>query len=690
MFRLRSFYIPTVFAALLLCGFSPVMAERDRQESGGNLQNMFNTLWSTIAPRPTERQDQHQTAQAKAELSGIPADHPLPARRPENAAAVAVNVHIHDFSFPESLEQSPQQKPLPKDPDIRLTEEDKRIYRKVFAAQNRGDWDAADEKLTKLSDLRLLGYIAYHRYMHPDYNTDRHELAGWLDVYGHYAVADDVFRLAQRKFGSGFTRPPSKRTLAHQIIIDDTYVIHPYRASKRRSAAETRQVRELQRQISADLSRDRPTAALKKLQEAPARRHMDDVEYDIAKSDIAAAYFYLHLFDNAADLASTAARRSGDAVPMAGWIAGLTAWHRRDYAAAAEYFVITAESQRSSVAMRAASSYWAARAHLRNGRPRIADHWMKNAAASPRSFYGLIARQNLGMRGAPFDWSLPDANVDTHIAPVLQKDSGRRAVALLDAGQPALAVEELQTVQFRGSGDDLRQALFILAGHYEMPGLSMQLASTVRRPDGRLYDHALYPVSPWEPKGGFEISPALVNAFIRQESRFDPHVESRSGALGLMQLMPATASYIAGKPPRFFRNPDGQELLLEPEYNLELGQSYILRLMQYGQVGDNLLKLVAAYNAGPGRLARWHRKMAELPGFEDDPLMFLAMIPAVETRIFTEQVMANYWIYNLRLHGRMPESLRKISAGDWPSYAEDRQIEMAGNRTRSRGGLFRR
>lgn len=671
-----------VLAACLLLLSVPAQAENAEAKAG--VKGLFKNFWSAIAPRPTpEATEKAATAAA------------LPARKPQGAETAKADdaqetVHRHEITFADIFSSAPPaQKPLPKDPTIRLSDTDRDLYRKIFTLQTRGDWDKADEQIAALSDLRLLGYLTYHRYMHPHYITTREELAGWLNAYGHYAVADDIYRLATRKFGhSGFKKPHSKKTLAHQVIVDSAYATRPYKSTKKRGAAQERDVRDLKRQIAALLSRDAPSAALQKLQDSAAAKLMDHAEYDILKADIAAAYFYLHLFDKAAPLAAAAADRSGLHAPMAGWIAGLTAWLHQDYEAATGYFARTAESQRSSRAMKAASSYWAARAAIRAGNPRTAGLWLKLASRYPRSFYGLIAGQSLGVKNHQFDWSLPLQDEAAHVPPVLENATGRRAIALLDAGQTALATEELQTVQLQNSSSKLKEALFVLANLYDMPGLSMQLASSVKRANGQLYDNALYPLSPWQPEDGLQISPALLNAFIRQESRFHPHVESRSGALGLMQLMPKTASYIAGKPAGFFKD-EGQDLLLEPSYNLTLGQDYVKRLTEYAQVGDSLLKLVASYNAGPGRLARWHSKMAELPGFEDDPLMFLAMLPAVETRIFTEQVMANYWIYNLRLNGKTPESLRSIAAGKWPSYAEDRRIELAKSAPQ-RGGWFSR
>ena len=285
--------------------------------------------------------------------------------------------------------------------------------------------------------------------------------------------------------------------------------------------------------------------------------------------------------------------------------------------------------------------------------------------------------QTLGARRYQFDWSLPKQEDSNLIQPILNQATGYRAIALLDAGQQYIASEELQTIKIGSNDRDLKEALFVLASRYNMPALSMQLASSVKRENGRLYDTALYPLSPWQPHNGFVIDPALIHAFIRQESRFHPRVESRSGAHGLMQIMPMTASYLARKPKNFFKQADGQELLMEPQYNMTLGQEYLSRLLTHPSVNNNMFKLAAAYNAGPGRLRRWQKKMAKTPSVANDPLLFIEMLPAAETRVFVEKVMTNYWIYNLRFHGKMPRTLKATATGAWPNYAQDNPVKMA-------------
>src|SRR5581483_12015922 len=90
-------------------------------------------------------------------------------------------------------------------------------------------------------------------------------------------------------------------------------------------------------------------------------------------------------------------------------------------------------------------------------------------------------------------------------------------------------------------------AVEALAERANMPGLTFQLAAFMARTDGRTHDRALYPVPRWQPKGGFTVDRALLFAMMRQESQFMPQVRSSAGALGVMQLMPATARSMAAR-----------------------------------------------------------------------------------------------------------------------------------------------
>ncbi len=127
-----------------------------------------------------------------------------------------------------------------------------------------------------------------------------------------------------------------------------------------------------------------------------------------------------------------------------------------------------------------------------------------------------------------------------------------------------------------------------------------------------------------------------------------------------MQIMPRTARFMTKS--RRFRGRARYELY-EPELNISLGQKYLAHLVGDEAILGNLILLTAAYNGGPGNLAKWWRRVPH----NRDPLLFIESIPSRETRVFIERVIANLWIYRKRLDQPAP-SLDAVAAGEWPVY----------------------
>jgi soluble lytic murein transglycosylase len=129
-----------------------------------------------------------------------------------------------------------------------------------------------------------------------------------------------------------------------------------------------------------------------------------------------------------------------------------------------------------------------------------------------------------------------------------------------------------------------------------------------------------------------ELNPLLPISVMRQESRFDPDIESSAEALGLMQIIPSTADWAA-------RNLDMADYdLTKPEDNVTLGTWYLRRLHRAYE--DNSLLAIASYNAGQGNVNSW---LAENPNLDHD--QFVEAIPFNETRDYVKQVFGNYWNY---------------------------------------------
>ena len=137
---------------------------------------------------------------------------------------------------------------------------------------------------------------------------------------------------------------------------------------------------------------------------------------------------------------------------------------------------------------------------------------------------------------------------------------------------------------------------------------------------------------------------AFILAITRQESNFDPNARSGGGALGLMQLMPATAKALAKSNGVKF---NGSKLTADPAYNLRLGALYLKTLVN--SFGGSYLLTAAAYNAGPGRVHQWIREFGDPRDGLTDPIDWVEKIPFAETRGYVQRVLENVMIYRARL-----------------------------------------
>ncbi len=338
---------------------------------------------------------------------------------------------------------------------------------------------------------------------------------------------------------------------------------------------------------------------------------------------------------------------------LASWRQGLAAWRSGDIAGARDAFARLAASPDLNAWTDAAAHYWHGRALDRLGEERAAREAFARATREPITFYGLLATERLG-RPLPFDWWEPSFD-DRRRDRLMQEPGGLRALALLDANQTARAEAELRRLH-PGADSELRDALFAAAAALNLPALSFDLGHALRGPDRKRADAGLFPLPQWQPAEGYLVDRALLAAIMRRESTFDSHARSHAGAVGVMQLMPFTARHLAG------RSLSRSELRV-PEISISLGQRYVLRLMNRDSVGTNLVKMLASYNAGPTRIARFRRENADIT----DPLLFIESLPSAETRGFVERVLRNLWAYRDRL-GQDAPSLTALAQDEWPLY----------------------
>jgi soluble lytic murein transglycosylase-like protein len=334
------------------------------------------------------------------------------------------------------------------------------------------------------------------------------------------------------------------------------------------------------------------------------------------------------------------------------WVAGLAAWRMGDYDAASRHFSMVG-SRSGDVELAAAGHFWAARSDTAGGRPQQVQQHYRQAARHAETFYGLLAQSALGIRQRP-------ARLDAFSAEDWRRLSAlnnvRAAVALTEIGENILAGELLKH-QARIGDAHQHEALLHLAARLNLTGTQMWLAHN-GPPGFQARAQHRYPMPSWRPNRGWRVDPALAFAHALQESNFRPDAVSPVGARGLMQVRPGTAGDLI----RWRGTQGDPSRLNDPANNMEFGQTYLEYLRDMPATGGLLMRVIAAYNAGPAPVIEWNARFDQ-----SDPLLFIESIPYWETRGYVPIILRNYWIYEQQMAEDSP-SRRALVAGLWPRF----------------------
>ena len=346
------------------------------------------------------------------------------------------------------------------------------------------------------------------------------------------------------------------------------------------------------------------------------------------------------------------------------WYQALNAWKENNYATAAKLFSAIGANESLSRWQRSAGYYWAARADGELGNRWMAYTSLKKAASFDTTFYGLLAARKRGEE-------LRIRAVAPEVPSTIASDAHAvRARAAAVVGELALAETELRQLYTTLEKSE-RAALLTLASQLNLANLQVRLGN-LQGLSQEEKTFAAYPLPRWLIEAQAEVDPALLLAIARQESVFREDATSQAGAVGMMQMLPSTARMmmsglkdegIALASTTSDALPMAEQLT-NPQLNIRLGAAYVRHLMEQQAVGNNLVKVLAAYNAGPGSVSAWQRTAAKVT----DPLLYIESIPFSETRNYVMQVMAHYWVYQ-SLMGEPSPALDALAAGDWPGVA---------------------
>ncbi len=547
-------------------------------------------------------------------------------------------------------------------------------WKRVFALQRGGNIQAAATEV-QAADITLevrhvllgqamLGHALADRYLGRFDKPGADQLQSWLTTYPDQPSAPAIRSLLIARQPRGSKPPPA---IDRPSLAFETVRATPVPEESEPAGLALNRTSSLDQSVHDAARGSRPGTAARLLDHT---RGLSPTYASQLRGEAGQILFFQNRDAEAFDIAAAGATPCGDparsgcrAAAVAGYVAGLAAWRMGRPELAQPMFEASWHAELTTSAQRAAAAFWAARAHLRNHDPAGYTPWMTRAAAEDRTFYGFLARRTLGLGYGFGPGSREDREMLTlaDVEAVGAEPPGMRAFALLQIGQTARAEAELRLLwPMAENAPPLGRAIMLVAQAAGLTELAAQLADLVQTADGRPRTFVRFPIPSLQPNGGFRVDPAMIYGIARTESNFNASLISSAGARGIMQIMPDTASFIVHA-----TTASGGGSLDDPQYNLDLGQHYIQYLASHELVNNNLVKLLASYNSGPGSLAKWGSGVRD----NGDPLLFIEAIPIDETRAYVPRVLTYTWIYATRMRLPTP-SLDELAAGAWPAYHE--------------------
>ncbi|WP_449472464.1 lytic transglycosylase domain-containing protein [Sphingobium chungangianum] len=534
---------------------------------------------------------------------------------------------------------------------LSINDADKGRYSAIYAALTSQSWADAKAMILALDPQDPMRFVALSD-LYVAKDSPRVELFDVLDLVNKAAWlpnADQLSRLAQKR---GATILPTLPQIQKMVWLGS--------APRREYVATTKTdllAQALVGQITPFIKNDDPIGAETLLASGEIGLTPEGVTE--VRQRVAWSYYIENNDADARRMANRAleTRSSTDWTVQAHWTLGLASWRQHDCATAAPAFANVA-ALAGNADMRAAGAYWASRAYMVCGQAEKVESFLKTAARSDETFYGLLARETLGM-------PVGGAKMAPHFGAAdwqQLKDSPnvRAAIALASIGQIAKADQFIRH-QARLGGAAQYDALLKLANALSLPATQLWLAHN--GPAGKQPgSFARFPTPDWRPDGGWRVDPALIYAHTLQESGFRSDVVSSAGARGLMQVLPGTGSDMGLSSPA---------QLFVPSTNMEYGQRYLENLRNMSATGGLLPKVMAAYNAGPLPVERWNSEVKD----NGDPLLFMESLPYYETRAYVNIVMRNYWMYQIQAKGSA-DCLTGMAQGMWPTFPTAKGTRM--------------
>ncbi len=530
-----------------------------------------------------------------------------------------------------------------------LTHNDIKIYKKIFEIQKlpikskkSKKWKKVDNLIKGLKNNILLGNVYADRYLHPTgWRSSYNDLKKWLDKYSDHPDATRIIRIALKRKPNNLKNP--KKPTSGYLNGYGTYKANilkprfPIDNIKFKNFAYSTSIK-----FRRAINKRNTTYAENLLNSKKVKKNLTKNELSQLRSELSHALFIFDNDYNAIRQARISLSLSAKPNPLAMWAGGLASWRIKNIKLS-KYFFNKLSDINGPEGITAGGGYWSARISYLKGNAKEANQFLKKAATKERTFYGSLAMASLGYKYKP-NFDLPKYDINL-INKIIKHNGGVRALALIQVNEFHKAAREFRKIIPKFDVKDYPQLLSFTSEN-NMPGLTFRLAAILRNDHNKILLGGLYPTPSWEINTIDLKDKALLFAIARQESGFNPRAKSSSKAMGVLQIIPSTAAFVMKNRDYRLRR-SKNHLLYDPQHNIYIGSKYIKFLFDLPIVNNDLMWMLASYNAGPGNFKKWTKDKSYR---YKDTLLMLESLPARETRNYIKLVLTNLWIYKIRFN----------------------------------------
>jgi soluble lytic murein transglycosylase len=306
---------------------------------------------------------------------------------------------------------------------------------------------------------------------------------------------------------------------------------------------------------------------------------------------------------------------------------------------------------------KARAAYWIGRTYKKLGQASQANSWFRTGSQYGTTFYGQLSHIELNERRFSINNNF---KFDENKYEEFKKNNPQ--------AKSVVVLKELNRTKYtkdilRHLGDPEQNRTFeeismagVLAQEIERLDFAIQIAKNASYKNLNFLEISYPRIEvPKQVKSQKILDSSVILALIRQESEFDTSANSKVGAKGLMQIMPATARLLSKVTNTDFSR---EKLTKDKDYNLALGSYYISDLDE--NFGSHYLAF-AAYNAGPHRVEKWIKTYGDPRRKQIDAIDFIELIPFHETRNYVQRVSENINVYEyLSDPGNATNKIEKI------------------------------